>query len=270
MRNKLLFILFLILLELKINAQTSLRFVSLAPLLTKMMYLLESGNNLVGCTNYCDLAIKDHKTIVVTDMEVNIEKILILKPDIVVTTSLTKPSIIEQLQHVGLKVVVYNLPNSYNELCKVFADISELLDKHPLALGIVEKQKLRLKILQQSIPENKKPKIFFEIGAKPLFSAIPNTFMDDYIKYSGGINITSDLKNGLITKESVLIRNPDVIFIITMGILTSEEKTTWSSYPNLNAAKQRKIFFIDANNSCSPDPVTFVDVVEQMIKNIYK
>jgi iron complex transport system substrate-binding protein len=216
------------------------------------------------------MAVNDHKTIVATNMEVNVEKILLLKPDIIITTSLTKPSAIEQLQHLGLKVIVYKLPNSYIDLCKVFTDVSVLLNKQTPALNIIDKQNLRLSQLKKSFPKNKKTKVFFEIGAKPLFTAIPNTFMDDYIKYAGGINIASDLKNGQITKESVLIRNPDVIFIVSMGILTTEEKSMWSSYSNLNAAKQSKIFFIDANNSCSPDPVLFVDVVEQMVNNMYK
>jgi hypothetical protein len=46
---------------------------------------------------------------------------------------------------------------------------------------IVEYQKRRLDSIKKSIPKGKKPKIFIELGAKPLFTAVPNTFMDDFI-----------------------------------------------------------------------------------------
>ncbi len=250
-------------------SQSSQRIVSLAPMITKMIYRMEAKDQLVGCTNYCELAIKDHKTVVSTGMEVNIEKILLLKPDIVITTTLTNQSTIEELKKVGLKVNVCNIPNSYTELCDLFIELSKLTGKYTLASGIIEKQQRRLFLLNQKIPKMKKLRVLFEIGTKPLFAVIPNTFMNDYILYAGCENIASDLKSGLISKESVLLRNPDIILIVTMGILAAEEKTMWNQYPNLNASKNGKIFLIDSDNSCSPDPVIFVDTVEQIITMVY-
>jgi iron complex transport system substrate-binding protein len=93
--------------------------------------------------------------------------------------------------------------------------------------------------------------------------------MDDYITFAGGKNSACDLKSGIVTRESVLIKNPDVIVIVTMGIIGSEEKNKWSSYPELRAAKTGKIFIIDSNKACSPTPVSFVDIVEQLISMIY-
>ena len=256
--------------SLTLNGQSKQRLISLAPLLTKMIYLLDNQGNLVGCTNYCTVAVKDHKSIVSTGMEVNIEKIILLKPDLVITTSLTKPSITETLKKNGLRIQVFNLPDSYDELCKLFIDLGSLMDKSKKALEIISKQQKRLNIIKLSLPANKKPGVFFEIGIKPIFTVIPNTFMDDYIKYAGGINIAADLSNGLITKESVLIRNPDVIFIENMGLMARDEELMWRGYKNINAVKNNKIFFLDADDSCSPDPVKFVDVVELMVKLMYK
>jgi iron complex transport system substrate-binding protein len=112
--------------------------------------------------------------------------------------------------------------------------------------------------------------VFFELGAKPIFTVIPNTFMDDYISFAGGENIASDLKSGTITRESVLARNPDVIFIVTMGIVGTDEKSTWGKYKDISASKAGKIFIVDSNKACSPNPVIFVDVVEQIITLMYK
>lgn len=269
LRRILVFIL-LVVIDVGSYSQSPQRIVSLSPSLTKMLYLLGIQNNIVGCTSYCEDAIKDNKSVIASAMEVNIEKVLLLKPDLVVTLSLTRPSIIEALEKVGIKVNVLPMPNSYNDICNQFIELAKLTGKQTLAKSIVEKQQLRLTQLQQSIPKGKKPKVFFEIGAKPLFTVIPNTFMNDYITYANGENIASDLKSGSITRESVLARNPDVIFIITMGVIGTEEKTTWENYQNITASKKGKIFIIDSNKSCSPNPVNFVDVVEQLITMMYK
>ncbi len=267
---RIVIILFFILFSTNVKGQQPLKIISLAPIITKMIYLLDEENNLAGCTNYCDIAVKDHKNIVANDMEVNVEKILILQPDIVITTNLTKPTVINEIKKVGIKVKVYAIPDSYSDLSNIFVDMAKLLNKNSLAMDIIYKQQQRLDLIMKKIPGGKKVKIFFEIGTKPLFTVIPHTFMDDYIKYAGGVNIAGDLKNGLISKESVLTRNPDVIFIVTMGILTDEEISMWKNYHFLNAAKFNRVFSIDADKTCSPDPVTFVDVVDQMVKLIYK
>jgi iron complex transport system substrate-binding protein len=235
-----------------------------------MLYLLGIQDQLVGCTSYCEEAIKDNKSIVASAMEVNVEKVFLLKSDLVVTTDLTKPSIIEALENIGIKVYVFPTPKSYTEICSQLVEIARLTDKQAIAKAIIEKQRLRLTLIKKSIPKGKKPKVFFEIGAKPLFTVIPNTFMDDYITYAGGENIASDLKSGTISRESVLMRNPDIIFIVTMGLAGTEEKTIWNSYQNISASKNGKVFIIDSNKACSPSVVSFVDIVEQFVKRMYK
>jgi ABC-type Fe3+-hydroxamate transport system substrate-binding protein len=251
-------------------SQSSRRIVSLAQSVTKMVYLLGIQDQLVGCTSYCEDAVKDNKSIVASAIEVNIEKVFLLKPDLVITTDLTRPSTIEALGKVGIKVYVFPLPKSYTEICTQLIAIAKLTDQQALAKAIIEKQQIRLNLIKQSIPKGKKPRVFFEIGAKPLFTAIPNTFMDDFISYAGGENIASDLKSGTISRESVLMRNPDIIFIVTMGIVGTEEKAIWSNYKNINASKNGKVFIIDSNKASVPDPVSFVDIVEQLVAMMYK
>lgn len=252
-----------------IYPQSSQRIVSLAPSLTTMIYLLDAGNKLVGCTNYCEEAVRDNKSVVASAIEVNVEKVFLLKPDLVVTTTLTKPATIEALEKLGIKVKVLPTPRSYDEICSQLIEIAKPIDEEPLARSIVEKQKARLNLLMKRIPNGKKPKVFFEIGANPLYTVIPNTFMDDYITFSGGENIASDLKKGTITRENVLLKNPDVIVIVTMDAVGLEEKTIWENYHNMNASKNGRIFIVESNKACSPNPVTFVDVVEQLIKLMY-
>ena len=245
------------------------RIISLSRVITQDIYLLGANDKLVGCTSYCDMALKDNKEMVATAIDVNIEKVMLLKPDLVITTTLTKQETIETLKKVGIKVIAFPVTKSYKDICDNFLQIADFTGKKQLAEQIIKKQEVRLDSLRSTIPKNQKPKIFLEIGTKPIFTVIPNTFMNDYITFIGGINIASDLTRGTITRESVLLRNPDVIIIVTMGILGEEEKSNWSANNDLNATKNKKIFIIDSDKACSPTPVTFIDVVDELIKLIY-
>ncbi|HEY4785496.1 MAG TPA: helical backbone metal receptor, partial [Bacteroidales bacterium] len=128
------------------------RIVSLAPSLTKMIYLLEANNKLVGCTSYCEIAKTDKVSVVASAMEVNLEKVYISKPDLVVATSLTKPATVEAIEKLGIKVIVLPTPKSYNEICNQLLEIAKPLGKQAMANQIIDKQNSRLEQLKQSVP----------------------------------------------------------------------------------------------------------------------
>jgi iron complex transport system substrate-binding protein len=170
----------------------------------------------------------------------------------------------------GIKVEYMPYPKSFEEICVNFIRVGELVAQGAKAKNIVSQQKERLARLKASIPTAKNPKMFIQIGAKPLFCAVPNTFIDDFIGFSGGINIASEMRTGNITREYVLTQNPDIIFIVTMGMVAEEERDTWMKYPSLSAGKSNRIFILDANKTCSPTPVLFVDALEEIIQLSYK
>jgi len=268
---KRIFFLFIILLvcQLYSQAQEAKRIVSLVPWVTKSLYLMGEQHRLVGCTSYCPVEASDHIPVVANAMSVNIEKVLTLKPDVVIASSLNKPEIIDNLRKLGIKVVMQPYPKSFEEICAYFIQIGELVGQSFKANKIVTEQKARLSSLKASVPAGKNPKVFIQIGAKPLFCAVPETFMEDFIQFSGGKNIAEELKLGSVTREYVLKQDPDIIFIVTMGIVAQEEKDNWLSYTALSASKTSKIFILDADKTCSPTPILFVDALEEMIRLMY-
>ena len=269
MRKNLFILIAVLLCQLAVQAQEAKRIVSLVPWVTKSLYLMGEQSRLVGCTSYCPVEPSDHIAVVANAMSVNIEKTLTLKPDVVIASSLNKPETIENLKKLGVKVVLQPYPKSFEEICAYFVQIGELVGQGAKAKSIVDQQKVRLAKLKAGIPAGKTPNVFIQIGAKPLFCAVPDTFMDDFIRFSGGKNSAAGLKLGSVTREYVLKQNPDVIFIVTMGIVAQEEKDTWLGYQSLSASKSKKIFILDADKTCSPTPILFVDALEEMIKLMY-
>lgn len=251
------------------QAVNGLRIVSLAPSISKELCYLGVKDNIVGATSYCDISKENEKLIVGSAIDINVEKILLLKPDVVFATGLTKVSNIESLKENGIQVYEMGKMNSYKAICDEFLVIGKLVNKEAEAVEIIAHSKQIIDSLKSSILDSEKQKVFFQIGAKPLFAVIPNTFMDDLITFAGCKNLAFDLEHGTMTRESVLNRNPDVIYVATMGIVGEEEKNIWEGYQEINAVKNNKVFVIDSNMACTPSVISFTESLTQMIQEIY-
>ncbi|MFO7874221.1 MAG: helical backbone metal receptor [Bacteroidales bacterium] len=245
------------------------RIVSLSPSITKMVHLLGGHDQLVGYTSFCKQEDDEDTPVVASQMNVNIEKILDINPDFVVTTKLTAARDIEMLRKTGVSVRVMDTPTSFDDLCGQMITLGNITGRKDTARIIVNREKERLYEVQQNIPEDDQLSMFMQLGARPLFAAIPGTFMDDYIQLAGGVNTVGDLRQGAINREMVLSRDPDVIFIVMGGSAGQYEKENWLNYDGLQAAASRKVFVLDEDKAASPTPVTFVDIVEDMITHAY-
>ncbi|WP_163715505.1 ABC transporter substrate-binding protein [Mangrovibacterium lignilyticum] len=269
-RKTVLLTLLLVLFSSFSQAQTSHRIISLAPSLTKSLYMLGAEDLLVGCTNYCTLKNSDDAEVVASAVKVNLEKAMMLKPDLVLTSSLTNPETTRTFEKLGVETMYFPYPKSYEEMCTYLLRLGEKIGRKELAEKLVAESKARLAKVIASVPkQDSKPRVFMQIGANPLFTVVPNTFMQDFIDFSACENIAGDLTIGSITREGVLVRNPDVIFVILMGSVSADEKEKWENYENLNAVQNKKIFVLDSEKTCSPTPLDFTDALEQMIGLIY-
>ncbi len=106
------------------------RLVSLGPTITEKLYLLGVQDRLMGVTTYCvrpPEACAKEKIGNVT--QVNIEKIVELKPDLVLATSLTEHKAVESLKRLGISVIVFNEPRSYAETNEQFLELGRIVGR---------------------------------------------------------------------------------------------------------------------------------------------
>lgn len=252
-------------------AQKAERIISLNPALTQSIYYLNAQSQLVGCTNYCQAAKSDNKPIVSSAVKPNLEKIVSMKPDLVLASGLTSAKELETLRKMGIRVEVFFSPKTFDEICTQFITLGKLIGKEEPAIAVIDSVKQRAEAIRlQNSNRKVKPRFFIQIGASPIFSVLPSTFMHDYITYCGGENIAYDLRGGTISKELVIARKPDYIFVVTMGITGDEEKAMWNVFKNIPASKNGNIFVLDSDIACQPTPITFITTLDLITNSINK
>lgn len=244
------------------------RIVSLGPIITENIYLLGAGERLVGNTSYCVRpGAAREKVKIGSVMQVSIEKVLSLKPDLVLATGLTQPRQLEKLERLGLKVVQFGQPESFAEICSQFVRLGDLLGLEERALQIVDQVQMRVKAIRHVASRMPRQKVFLQVGSRPLFSSVPGSFTHDYIVFSNGSNIAAGQSTGTMADEKVLAEDPDVIIISIMGSETgvaAQERERWLRFSALRAVSRKRVHTISPDLVCSPSPTTFAEALEKI------
>lgn len=244
------------------------RIISLAPSLTRSIYYLGAEESLIGHTTFCHIAAGSNKEVVASAVTVNVEKVITLQPDLAVTTAMTNPETIEMIRKAGIRTEVFETPVSFDAICTQFERLGRLTGKAATARAINQEVREKVDAIKATHRYKTPPSFFFQIGASPLFTVLENTFMNDYITFSGGRNIAAGFRRGTISREYVLTSNPDVIIIVNMGITGDEEKKIWERYPFLNAVRNQRIFFIESDMASTPNPPDFLKTLQAIRENL--
>jgi len=249
------------------------RIVSLGPINTENVFLLGAGDRLVANTDYCvrPEAAKNIEKIG-SVMQISLEKIVGLQPDLILATGLTSPQQLKQLHNLGVTIVRFDQPRTFSEICDHFLRLGQLLGLEKSAKLIIEEAKNKVASVTRNINNFPRQKVFLQIGSQPLFGSEKNSFTNDFIRLGGGINIVEDQASGTTNYEKVIARNPDVIIIAIMGSETgiaAEQKKNWQRFSVIKAVQNNRVHVINPNLVCSPSPATFAEALTNIANLIH-
>ncbi len=247
------------------------RIVSLGSYITEGLFLLGVEDKIVGVTTYCnrpEAAKKKEKAGSIVD--VSIEKIISLNPDVILTTPLTNEKAKGKLKQMGMKVVEFEQVRDFQQICQQFLKLGRLVHKERQAQKIVDRAKEKAHNIQMKIANMPLKKVFIQVGTRPLFTMNKEFFLNDLIKRAGGINIAENTATGIYSREKVVEKNPDVIIIAGMGLVAEDEKKIWMRYSTINAVKTNSVYSMDPDIICNPLPKNFVNTLEVVAKLLHK
>ncbi len=247
------------------------RIVSLSPALTKQLYLLELAPSVVGITSYCPQPSNAPPVERIGSVvDPSLERILQLKPDLVISTPLASRKRMASLEALGIKVVEFPPALSFAHIGEQFLQLGALAGKSELAQRIMRETREQAQAVAAATADRQpKPRVFIQIGAKPLATAGPDSFINDLIVMAGGVNIVEDSTFRVYSREAVLAANPDCILIATMGLGGESEIAQWKRYKTLAAATHDRIVMVDADRICSPTPLEFVQSLKEVTAMLY-
>lgn len=199
-----------------------LRIVSLAPNVTEILFALGEGDCLVGATDHCDYPPAAARIERVGGFGApNMEKLLALKPDMVIATGLAREEVAEVLGRSGIRVLDVRIRN-FEELFAAIRQIGKAVDRLPQAEDVIAGMQAELNAVvaeNDAGPQRQCPKVFVEISDHPLMTTGGTSFLDDMIVRAGGVNVAHDISQAYtsINPEKVIEWNPDIIIVASMG-----------------------------------------------------
>lgn len=235
-----------------------LRIVSGSPANTEILYALGLGERVVGVTSFCDYPPEALQVEKIGDLApLNIEKVLSLRPDLVVGDVLNSKDSVLGLEELGVPVLALN-PNSFQQSLEAILLVGKATGKgleaeklvQDLAgiLAVVEEKGNRIKDrgLKALIV------VGMELSNQPLWTAGPGSFLHEAVILAGGQNIAEDIGRAWaqMSIESILKRDPDLI-------ITEMEPSCFyldKIWGKVSAVQKRQVYQIDVNLFSRPGP----------------
>ena len=187
------------------------RIVSLEPATTEMLFALGLGNRVVGDTVYCDYPPQARRVAKIGDVRANYERVVALRPDLVVGDVVATSASVARLSQLRLPVFAVR-PDTVNGIERSIRQLGQITGtSHRARLVIAQMDAKRHKAEMLVIHDPRSPRVLIVIGTNPLFVAGRGTFLDDLVGEAGGTDVATITGYGAQSKETVLAHPPDVI-----------------------------------------------------------
>jgi ABC-type Fe3+-hydroxamate transport system substrate-binding protein len=228
------------------------RVVSLVPTNSEMVCLLDCGR-LKGGTRYDQFPDELRKRIHLKQIDIigggfdaNLEKIVQLEPDLILTNGPTQQRFAVPLKNMGYSVMSI-WPRDMDGLKKAFLLLGELLGQEIKAKKMTDEMQRRFAEVVTKAKNKPKKRVYLQMWTDPLITVGKSSFPDWLVDAAGGINVFSDMPfdSGQIGLESLIQRNPEVLIFLAAQepfVKTIRKRPGWSS---IRGVRDSHFCFID-------------------------
>jgi len=254
------------------------RIVSISPAITEMLFAVGAGERVVGVTSYCKYPPEaDDLPEVGAYTGVSVEKVVSLRPDLVIGMRGTSRDSLDGLKRAGLNVLAYD-PVTVAGVLDLMERIGQMMQDTPGPVPAVEALRARVSaVAEASATLPRRPRTLCAVQVEPLYAAGPDNHVDDMIRLAGGENLAADAKSPWpqYSLERMVEKDPEVL-ICPSGHINGEEQTRASVLEELSrseawaattAVKRGAVLAIPDDLLTLPGP-RIVDGLERMAEAI--
>ena len=219
--------------------------ISLAPNITEMIFVLGSGDKLVGRTDYCDYPKEALEiTSIGTLQEPDIEKIVSLEPDLVIASTHFSEESEKQLSDLGIKVLVLYEEHEIDGVYTMLETLGTVINAQEKSLKAVNDMKAVMDETKEVVSGLEAPSVYYVVGFGEYgdYTAGGDTFICQLITLAGGENIAKEVQGWSYSLESLVAADPDIILIDNA---MKDAFISADHYKDLSAVKNGMVFGID-------------------------
>jgi iron complex transport system substrate-binding protein len=246
------------------------RIICLTEETTETLYRLGAGDRVVGVSGYTARPPEARaKPKVSAFLSARIDKIVTLRPDLILAFSDLQADIVADLVRRGLTVMAFNQ--------RQIADILQMIRMIGGLVGLSARAEQLATDLERGLEAIRasaalwpwRPRVFFEEWDDPLISGI--SWVDELVEVAGGTPVFSHLRSAALAKdrivapEAVHAAQPDVVLASWCGKrvrkATIASRPGWSTLP---AIRDHRIFEIKSTYILQPGPAALTEGVRQI------
>jgi iron complex transport system substrate-binding protein len=221
------------------------RVVSVSPAVTEIIFALGADSVLVGRTDFCQHPAEALEIESIGGISnLNVEKVISLHPDLVISGSMVPQKAVEQINKAGVPLVCVIEKPSFEGLFGNISAIGKLVGSSETAERLNDS--LRGEVENIHLDTNTTvPTVYYVVGFGKggNFTAGGNTFINDILKRAGCRNIAENIEGWEYSLESLLMADPDYILI------RKEDAETFchtEPYTKLSAVKNNRIIPLES------------------------
>jgi iron complex transport system substrate-binding protein len=238
-------------------AENPQRVVSLSPNLTEMVYGVGAFSQLVGISDYSSYPPEVSKLPTVGGWQnPNYEKLVALRPDLVLVDEGQAPFVVDHCKQLGIHVLVA----ADQSIQDIYASITAIgaATGHPAeAAKLAQTTREKLLAVSRKTASLPRIKVVLIVDRTPgtlhdLYTATAGSFLAELVEIAGGrIAIPQrETRRGYakLSKEDLLAADPAVILDFIHGVksrFAGDPLEAWSEMPELQAVRSRRVLGVN-------------------------
>lgn len=240
------------------------RIVSLAPHATELLFAAGAGERVVAVVRGSDHPQAARSLPVIGDAHaLDVERILLARPDLVVTWPWTAPAQVEKLRARGVPIYTSD-PQTIDGIATSLERVGALAGTPEVAA--VAARAFRDKFAAAVAGSRASGvRVFYAIWHEPLYTIGGRHLVSQAIAACGGENVFAALvvPAPQVSAEAVIAARPQVILAGTDDAKRPEWLDAWQRWPGIPAVRDDRLRVVDANLLHRPGP-RFADGVAQL------
>jgi iron complex transport system substrate-binding protein len=246
------------------------RIVCLTEETTETLYLLGEQDRIAGISGFtCRPREARQKPKVSAFTSAKIEKILELRPDLVIGFSNLQAQIAHDLIQAGLNVLVFN-QRSVSEILEMIRMLARIVAAEGAGNELAVRLERELDRISESAGRfSRRPRVFFEEWMDPLISGI--RWVEELIEIAGGEPVFAQLRyqhaaqGRIVEPAAVVAANPDVIIASWCGRKVNKDQIRGrEGWSEVEAVRRGQIYEVKSTYMLQPGPAALTEGVRQL------